>query len=64
MQGELGVPARPNSALLSTLAISAITHNLVGFNMYFYIILVRFPKSWLRLSEQNLRIDKWSVCQG
>ena len=21
-------------------------------------------KSWLRLSEQNLRIDKWSVCQG
>jgi hypothetical protein len=21
-------------------------------------------QSWLRLSEQNLRIDKWSVCQG
>jgi hypothetical protein len=21
-------------------------------------------KSWLRLSEQNLRIDKWSACQG
>jgi len=21
-------------------------------------------ESWLRLSEQNLRIDKWSVCQG
>jgi hypothetical protein len=19
---------------------------------------------WFRLSEQNLRIDKWSVCQG
>ncbi|MGY4327302.1 hypothetical protein ACVWWG_001719 [Bradyrhizobium sp. LB7.2] len=21
-------------------------------------------KSWSRLSEQNLRVDKWSVCRG
>jgi hypothetical protein len=22
------------------------------------------PMSWSRLSEQNLRVDKWSVCRG
>jgi len=26
--------------------------------------LLRVPESWPRLSEQNLRVDKWSVCQG
>jgi hypothetical protein len=23
-----------------------------------------FPVSWSRLSEQNLRVDKWSICRG
>jgi hypothetical protein len=22
------------------------------------------PESWSRLSEQKLRVDKWSVCRG
>jgi hypothetical protein len=24
----------------------------------------RWGESWSRLSEQNLRVDKWSVCRG
>jgi hypothetical protein len=30
----------------------------------FPVVTISVVKSWLRLSEQNLRIDKWSVCQG
>jgi len=27
-------------------------------------MLVEKVLSWSRLSEQNLRVDKWSVCRG
>jgi transposase len=27
-------------------------------------IAARLVKSWSRLSEQNLRVDKWSLCRG
>ncbi len=31
-----------------------------------YLAKTRYPvrMSWSRLSEQNLRVDKWSVCRG
>jgi hypothetical protein len=27
-------------------------------------IQISYVQRWSRLSEQNLRIDKWSVCRG
>jgi hypothetical protein len=29
-----------------------------------YVTLIHGHVSWSRLSEQNLRVDKWSICQG
>jgi len=39
---------------LLTFALRPVIGGLVGFVL----------QSWSRLSEQNLRLDKWSICQG
>jgi hypothetical protein len=26
--------------------------------------IIMIPLRWLRLSEQNFRVDKWSLCRG
>jgi hypothetical protein len=28
------------------------------------LVALTFYKRWSRLSEQNLRVDKWNVCRG
>jgi hypothetical protein len=43
------------------------TAKALGFDIDFKRLLAEFArrgKSWSRLSEQNLRIDKWRVCRG
>jgi peptidoglycan/LPS O-acetylase OafA/YrhL len=27
-------------------------------------LIASYGLSWSRLSEQNLRVDKWSICRG
>jgi hypothetical protein len=58
-QSELMAPER---SLTVALKSSSATHT----NWYLSLIAAIPPKlvRWLRLSEQNFRVDKWSLCRG
>src|ERR1019366_2926187 len=69
-----GRPSIPPEQLLSALLLQAfygIRSERQLMEQLDYNLLYRWfvglspddPESWSRLSEQNLRVDKWSVCR-
>ncbi|MGY3387599.1 hypothetical protein ACVWW6_000190 [Bradyrhizobium sp. USDA 3311] len=61
------------SAFLSSYSVNAANFppkgatqrlSLSNISIEFSLLAVKDAMSWLRLSEQQFRVDKWSLCQS
>ncbi|HWF66849.1 MAG TPA: hypothetical protein VN670_06075 [Acidobacteriaceae bacterium] len=53
-----------SSQLVLTVESARLLHLHLNAGSSTRLLGLRNIQSWSRLSEQNLRVDKWSVCRG